>query len=392
MKKKRLLMLGTLSRVKKLRPFVKYVILGKWVFLPPKPKKILVCDGVQNPFKVYFKEKDLNILYRRGEEINIFILLSCLINFNLSTENYYKKYIQFAKPKIILSAITTFPMFYRLSKLTNVKTACIQWGVQSRLDGIFSDKYMTNPQNKKKFFIDYIFTHNKKVSKKFKTFCGGETVEIGSFYNNINKKFITKKKKEILFISTHKPYLVFEKAGYLGSKNKLLFKNDEHVIKCLSDFAHKNNLKLNVLGRAIGLVSHEKEYFNKIIRIKYKFIPNYKERDSNMITEQFKYVFTIDSTLALENIVKNGKSGFIFNRPNIFIERRHGAFQRIPYKGPFWTTTSANNKKEFNRVFNFVIKTSNKTWKKLRKKYNPELMVRDPGNKKFLKIVNKCLN
>ena len=48
-------------------------------------------------------------------------------------------------------------------------------------------------------------------------------------------------------------------------------------------------------------------------------------------------------------------------------------------------------KKEFERIFNFVTKTSNKTWRKIRKKHVPDLMANDPGNKKFLKIVNQCI-
>ena len=103
---------------RKLKSFIKYLIFSKWTFLPPKPKKILIIDGIQNPFKEYFKEKDINILYRRGEEMNIFVLFSCLVNFRLSTESYYKKYIKFAEPKIILTAINTFPMFYRLIFVT----------------------------------------------------------------------------------------------------------------------------------------------------------------------------------------------------------------------------------------------------------------------------------
>ena len=162
-RKKKIIDAGLPSKAKKIRTFLRYLLFSKWRFLPPKPKKILISDGIQNPFQKYFKEKDMNILYRRGEEINIFVLLSCLANLNFTTENYYKTYIRFAKPKIILSSINTYPMLYRLSKLTNVKTASFQWGKQTLWDGVFAYKHMTNPKNKKKFFIDYIFTYNKKV-------------------------------------------------------------------------------------------------------------------------------------------------------------------------------------------------------------------------------------
>ena len=393
-KKKLIFDKGLPSTRRKWASLIKYFIFSTWIFLPPKPKKILIIDGVQNPFKKYFKEKDINILYRRGEEMNIFVLFSCLVNFKLSTESYYKRYIQFAEPKIILSAINTFPMFYRLSKLTNVKTACIQWGKQTLWDGVFAYKHFANRRKKKKLFIDYIFTYNKKVSEKFNSFCGGQTVEIGSFYNNMEETFTRRRKKEILFLSTHKPYIDGE-TGHLKYDYNFFFKNDKYVIKYLSDFASENNLKLNVLGRCRENLSIlERKFFDEIIGKKYEFLPNYEGRKTNKITEKYEYVFTIDSTLAIENLIKNGKSGFLFNRPNVFPinTRRNGGFEKIPYKGPFWTTTSANNKKEFNRVLNFVIKTDNKTWKQMREKYGPRMMVYDKGNKKFLKIVNRHIS
>ena len=384
---------GAPNRARTLRVFIKYFLFSRWVFLPPKPKKILQIDGIVYPFKSYFKKKDLNILYRRGEEINIFVLLSCLINFQLSTKSYYKKYIYYSKPKIILAPNNTSRMFYNLSKLTNVKTACIQWGKQTLWDGVFANKYICNRKNKKKLFIDYIFTYNEKVSKKFSSFCGGQAIEIGSFLNNIKRKK-RKKKKEILFISTHKNFLDTTK-GWGNFTHEFFFNNDKYVIKCLSDFAYKNNLKLNVLGRCLGNFSiSEKKFFDKLIGRKYKFIPAGKERDTYGIVDEFEYIFTIDSTLAIEAFVRDGKVGSIFNRPNVYPvnTRRNGGFEKLPHKGSFWTTCSANNRKEFNRVMNFVVKASNMTWKKLRKKYGKKFMVYDEGNKKFLKIINQNIN
>ena len=100
----------------------KFLIKAKWRFRLPQNKKILVIDGNINPFGRYFKDKDINILYRRGEEINITILLLCIINFDLTALGYYKRFIKFSKPKIILTACDHYAILFQLSNLTKIKT------------------------------------------------------------------------------------------------------------------------------------------------------------------------------------------------------------------------------------------------------------------------------
>ena len=380
----------------------KFLIKAKWHFRLPQNKKILIIDGNINPFGRYFKDKDINILYRRGEEINIAILLLCIINFNLTPLGYYKQFIKFSKPKIILTACDHYAILFQLSELTKIKTAFVQTGKRTLMDGPFLINEIANKKNKKKFFIDYLFLHNKHVGKIYNSFTKGKVVEIGSFYNNVEKKIIKNKKKEILFISNYKFDLLENKRriknfSYKGDAfdMKLFNKNDKYIIKCLSDFSYKKSLKLNILGRQSGENSKpEKKYYDDIINNQYNFIPRDRVKNSYKTMEQFEFVFTTWSTLGIENLVKNGKTGFIFNKPKVknWITARTGHLEKLNYKGPFWTTTTANNKKEFNRVFNFVIKGNSKTWQKMRKKYGSELMAYDRGNTKFLKIVNKCIN
>ena len=377
--------------------------MPKWIFLLPEKRKILVVDAILNPFTHYFKENEMNIFYRRGEEINISILFLCLINLELSGLGYYKQYIKFAKPKIILTGIDYYPNFYRLSNLTKVKTAFFQRGRGSYMAGVFYEKKIFNIRNKKNFHVDYMFVHNKHVAKLYNSFTTGKAIPIGSFVNNMEKKFTKRKKKEILYISTYKPHVDYISDTHQESKNNNksnsapFFEYDKHVIKSLSNFANKNNLKLNILGRNIGIkinLENEKKYFDNIIDGKYNFLTSGKNKTSNKIVEEFEFVFTDSSTLGVDNLVKNGKTGFIFFKPDRYRWHtvRFGGIENLSRKGPFWTMTTTNNKKEFERVFKFVTKTNNKTWHKIRKRYVPDVMAYDRGNKKFLKIVNKCIN
>ena len=105
--------------------------------------------------------------------------------------------------------------------------------------------------------------------------------------------------------------------------------------------------------------------------------------------EKYKYVVTIDSTLAIENFAKKNRTGFFFNRPYKFPinTRRFGGLEKLARKGANWTTY--NNDSEFDRVFKFLIKGSNKNWIKTFKNHNHKTLNYDAGNETFLKIVNK---
>ena len=124
----------------------------------------------------------------------------------------------------------------------------------------------------------------------------------------------------------------------------------------------------------------------------YNYIQNYPGKNANFkFIEKFEYIFAIDSTLGIENLVKNGKTGFLSNRPFVYplSSRSYGYMEGLKRKGFFWTTYP--KQKEFIRVFNSVINGGDKTWINLRKKHRKITMEYDKNNKKFLKIINKLL-
>ena len=156
----------------------------------------------------------------------------------------------------------------------------------------------------------------------------------------------------------------------------------------LKQYSKKNNLKINILGRSIeDETIKEKEYYEKIFSgNKYNFIEAYYDRPTYKIIDQFKYVFTVDSTLGTENFSRNGRTGFIGNTPDEYPIKtiKFGWNEKIKSKGKFWT--NENNDKEFERVFNFVINGKEAEWSKLRKKYK-NLMPFDYKNQIFKKKV-----
>jgi len=377
--------------MKLIKILYKYLILAKWKFLAPKPKEILIFDGIQNPFKYYFKKEKYNILFRRGEEINLYIFFLCLIELNISSKNYHKKYIKFSNPKIILTAIDNGEAFYTLNKLSGVPTLFVQNGTRTFWKDVFANKRIFDKKNKKKFFVNHMLVFNKSTAKRYEVFIKGKTELVGSFKNNIIIKKNKKKLEEILFISTHKPYHLNDD-GFSKDSNNYFFKNDSDLVKRLYFLSQKYNIRLNILGRNIGKYAiMEKEFFDKNCGKNYNFISKKNHVNSYEIVNKYKYVITIDSSLAIENFAKYRKTGFFFNRPYKFPipSRRFGGMEGLKRKGPNWTTFNSN--KEFDRVFKFIINGKSHLWKNIYKKYAKRTLQYDKGNKIFFKILDKYL-
>lgn len=371
----------------KIYHFLKILVFSKWDFKLPKQKPIMIYDGVKNPFKKYFKSNQYNIFFRRGENINLLILIECLFHFKLKPDYYLKLYIKYASPKIIITAIETNLSFYTFSQKYNIPTILVQSGINSLA------KNIANTTKKLNYYIDHIFVFNKTLLKFYNSFVSGKKHVIGSFKNNsITKKNYKKnlsKFNQILYISDFKSKKI---STLENSTYKDLYRNNDELISWLYYTSKKYKYKFNILGRGIGNESDlEIKYYNNLLGSKnYNFIKNDLPPKSNFKKAYlYKYVFTIESTLGVETFSHGIRTGFIFNRPYkhpIYL-RRVGLVEGLGRKGPNWTTY--NKKKEFLRVFRFITKSSNKKYYNIQRKYRQILMPINLYNKKFLQIVKK---
>jgi len=373
--------------ISKIKELLKFLFLSKWVFLLPQKKTFLLVDGLYNPFLKYFDKKNFNIIYRRGESINIRVILKCVLNFNISSLNYYRQYIKFASPKIIFTAFDYHPIFYRLSRLSSAKTFMLQKGHRSKCDSIMYDKNLINKSQKKDNFVDYIFLYNKFTSDFYRKYIKGEYLNTGSFENNFDKIKLSKQKKEILYVSNFK----------IDKNKKLLSncENDEKLIYNLHKLAVSQKIKFNVLPRQKGKKESLDEYifFKNLLKTNFSFIEKKESSSSYKIIITYKYVFCSYSTLGREFLSKGGRVGFLFfkSKNNPSIHFRFGSLEKLPKKGYFWTTDVKFNLNELKRVFNFVIKVNDKIWKIKSQPTANKTLQYDYDNKLFRSIVSKEL-
>lgn len=373
-----------MSFVKNTKIFFKYCFSAKWSFKLPPKKKFLIFDGEYNPFLHYIKKKNMTILYRRGEEINFFIFLKCILKLKFKTIDYCKEYIKQVSPKLILTAFDYHTIFYKLSKTTGIKTLMLQKAKKGKNEPILKNIKFYFPKHlKKQYHVDYMLLYSDTSKKFFYNKISGQIYTIGSFENNFTKLNEKSQKKEIVFVSNY--------SADQHDKNKS--ENEDIIAYQLYTLAKKNNIKFNILPRYRKnnfFLKGEIEFYKNKISNKLNFILN-KKKSSYDIINNYKYVFATYSNLAMEFFAKGGRVGFIMfkSKKNPILRYRFGDLEKLSLCGKFWTNFHKLNKKEVLRVFNFVIKCKNKVWQEQVKLYQNKIMYFDYKNKTFLKILNE---
>jgi len=370
--------------IKKIITFLRYFLNAKWKFEPPKKNKFVLVDGLYNPFLKYIKKEDMSILYRRGEEINLYIILKCLINFKFTTLDYAVEFIKLVSPKLILTAYDYYTIFYKLSQKTGIKTLMLQYGKRSSIDQHILNSNFYFPKNSKKIFnVDYALLYNSVVKKFYSKRINGNFFEIGNFMNNLTKPDLKKNKKEIVFISN------------FSTKDRNINKseNEDSIAHFLLEIATKNKIKFNILPRfrtRTKELLEEKKFYKKTLKKNFKFILN-KNKSSYDLLLDYKYIFSSYSSLAQECLVKGIRVGFVCfkSKKNPVSNLRFGEFEKLKKNGIFWTYSNKLNFKETNRVFNFVTKTKDDIWVKKTQPYSKKIMAFDYKNKIFNEIIKK---
>ena len=80
--------------------------------------------------------------------------------------------------------------------------------------------------------------------------------------------------------------------------------------------------------------------------------------------QNYRYVFSTASTLAIEFLAKGGRAGFITfkSKGNPYFNFGFGTYEGLKKKGLFWINDHKFNTKEITRVFNNVIHTKESIW------------------------------
>ena len=300
-----------------------FLLISKCRFKFKKPKKVeilLYDQGLffNQEFIQSFKENNIEIIYSRLEEINLYVLFISFLKFNSLSKrkfflNYLITYCNIVKPSWIVTSNHYDLKFYDLKKNINldVKFAIIQ-GVpifEFHIKNFFSSALTDN----KKLHIDYFFCFDEFTIKILKNYIDTNFVIIGSFRNNCYPIKNTETNEDILVISglKEKPIDMSNRKKYqtdIDQENKLL--------QLLILISEKQNLNFKILLKPLTKISE----YSKFMGISENYcIFNNGFNNYHTVDKFHLLIFPNDSTLRFEAVSRD--KNFCFTQPNYQLDR-----------------------------------------------------------------------
>ena len=120
----------------RLKEYFNLLVFSKKIFCKPEKKDILIFDSELSEFLIhYFNKEKVHVLdnrykQHRNQKLNIFILFKMAIKFKFNSYEYFKTYLNYVRPKLILTLIDNNKTFYKLKEMypkeNNVGSKCME--------------------------------------------------------------------------------------------------------------------------------------------------------------------------------------------------------------------------------------------------------------------------
>jgi surface carbohydrate biosynthesis protein len=364
------------------------VLNAKKVFSNPKKKDILLFDnaGKQLLFN-FIDENSTEILYIRGEELNIPIFIASFF----SVRRYIKKYILAVSPRYVITYTDNNKLFYKIKfENKNITTIFIQNGLRTEIGDIFSSINIDFDC----YQVDYMFVFNSLIADKYKEYIKGNAIVIGSIKNNKVQLKINIQNNKLLFVSQYTVpphnnedmhYVTVRQSAVSWSK---LYETDRIIVEHLRDYCIDRNIEFCILGRSQNAQSKEKEFYNKIIKnSNWLFVENNKMRNVYSVIDDYECIVGIDSTLLYEAFARRKKVVF-FSARGQYIGEDVGAFGWpgvFSERGFFWS--SIISKDIVYETIGNTIAASKSDWAEIYNNYKNSIMEYDSGNKNVIAVL-----
>lgn len=361
----------------------------RFVFPRPKQKDFLIIDGRRKELIFDYIDKDkCNILYTRGESLNLYVLILSLFTMKFRTFhlNYINTYIKVSNPKCCITLNHPKIYFYKLKKFhKNLVTMSFQNGHTYLNDKNIFFRHLKR-EKKNNLSANYIFVHNKFFGEKlFSEFINTNIICTGSFKNNhfYKKNNNQKKNKTICFISQ---FRMPRSINNIGFSYDQFYITEKKILPKLFKFTKKNKYNFEILG-AEWNPDAEKDFFNNILNDdNWIFHERTRTNFSYLKTDCSEVNVFVDSNLGFESLARGNKT-ISFN----FKGQTHPMYHKfginfLEDRGNFWTNVDSDD--EFDRLINYAVNTNIEKWNEDNSIIIKQLMEYDPANKKFQQIIS----
>ena len=367
----------------------------KWRLTPPKSSKVLLYFKTgADVIAPYFKQNEFQILDIRESEVNLWVAFKCLINRDLSAQNYARQFIKIVQPKLVLTFIDNFPPFYLLKRdFPEVKTLLIQNGYRTEPNDLFGSLILENLNEDN--FVDELFVFGKAVGKKFNQYISGNVNDHGSFKNNSIALNQTSK-TSVAYISTYRPsisrsYVVPESSPQLPVTYGEIITRRESAILWLANYCAKKNRVLKIIGKDENQADEESYYRGLLHEHKFEFIGRTSSKTSYEAIDKSEIVVFTSSTLGYESLARGKKTAAIMLDAQIIKAEalKFGWPAGLPEEGPFWTHQLSENR--IYEILDYLSNVTDSEWEKTRLTAIEDVIEFDPGNSKFVSVINSIL-
>ncbi|MGA1145175.1 MAG: LA_1612 family putative O-antigen biosynthesis protein, partial [Ilumatobacteraceae bacterium] len=310
----------------------------------------------------------------------------------LSAENYARQFIKVAKPKLIVTFIDNFPPYYLLkNEFPNIEVWLIQNGIRSYRGDLFGllDATSSNRTNQ----VDKMFVFGAAIGKKYLEYISGETVDHGSFKNNL-VSISPPKKNTVAYISTYRPgqkrsFVVPESQPEQPITYEQIVTRRETVILWLAEYCKENQLQLKIVGKDENPKREESYYRSLLQNCKFEFVAREMISSSYEAIDSSEIVVFTSSTLGYESLARGKRTAALMLDAEIIGAEalKFGWPAKLQDDGPFWTHQL--NEVRLDEIMDFLREVDDAEWDKIRTQTIKDVIVFDPDNSKFRESVDQ---
>ena len=350
---------------------------------PPQTDLLIIDRGTASPLDEMFAHHAPHVLEIRGESINMRALLRAVPKIRLGALAYVEAYIDFVKPKLILSRTDNNATMWQLKRRKNVpyQVALVQNGW--RLDVGFEIPQLLKKSGPAGIWqIDKLFAFGSAWIAQIPNYVFFVGVAVGSMkaneFLNTSQAIQT---SQIRWISTFR-------ASYIIKENDIgnvFYKNFAKVLS-----ARKIRVQIIGFESDSDLHSQENKYFSQFFKPGDQTLGRRISSNSSYeLIKSSSVVMTDQSSLGYESLALGCKTGFIAAAPRFQNTHRFGKPLEFGEKGPFWTNDPTED--EIARVLDYLLTVSDEQWERDSGWIRDQLMVYDYGNTKIRAYVEGVL-
>jgi len=347
---------------------------------PPRASLLIIDRGTASPLDEMFAHHKPHIMEIRGESVNMLALFRALPKIHLGAVAYLEAYIDFVKPKLILSRTDNNHTLWQLKRRPNVtyQVALVQngWRIADSPGGETGKIGAQGGEH-----IDYFFSFGMASRSAFRSELKATFIPIGSLNLNFFPAPTSdlNNKKSVSLVS------IFRK------KTKL----DDQGIKEFSGLEQnllKRGIDLSVIFRSESKDewTHEECFYQVAMpNLKKEFLKkNSRHSSYERLTRRDIILFDM-STFGYEALALGLRVGFVSFQEKFRNTDRFGKPLEFGEKGPFWTNDPSEE--EIGRILDYLLNVSDEQWERDSGWIRDQLMVHDYGNTKIRAYVEGVL-